>query len=261
VALVALLGATACAGSLDRIIRSRASSDLGCPATEIEVRHTGGGGVRARGCGLTATYVCTQRGTTTCVREGGEVVAIGAGERTDDSVYRALEAARPALTACLPGAGALRVRMTIDISGRVTYATPADEASETTERCVEAAFSDVSIDEPAARPRTVTVRVPAGWREGTELTTEAEPSGDAAAEDALRAAIDAQRDSVLACVGTTTVALGLAYATDGSVVVSLRGALSGGDEERCVRAVLRDVRLDPAPSAAGSLIHAISGGT
>ncbi len=178
-----------------------------------------------------------------------------------------LLAARANLDACLPETGSVSIRLTVSELGRVTFATATGDASRETRECVMAAFRGVVVDERASVPRTVSVslsraRVDAALAEADDAagpeTGAPVPDADADAEAALRARIDARRGPILACVGQTSVALGVSFAVDGSVQVALRGALAGTDEERCVRAALGTLWMDPAPIGAGALIHAVS---
>lgn len=85
---------------------------------------------------------------------------------------------------------------------------------------------------------------------------DAEPADAAASEeveDHIRAGLEARREDVLACVGRERVAVRVGYAPDGSVDVSLQGALHDTPEERCVQDTLEGVRV--AAGAAGTVVH------
>jgi hypothetical protein len=88
---------------------------------------------------------------------------------------------------------------------------------------------------------------------------EEEPIADGAAPEAeaqIRAGLDARKDDVLACAGAERVAVRAAYAPDGSVEITLQGALRGSAEERCVQEALDGVRV-PASDRAGVVVHLV----
>ncbi len=94
----------------------------------------------------------------------------------------------------------------------------------------------------------------------SELATagreEEEPASAGASEQIeahIRAGLEARRDDVLACVGRDRVAVRVGYAPDGSVDVSLQGALHETPEERCVQDTLEGVRV--AGGASGTVVH------
>jgi hypothetical protein len=269
VAVGSIAVVTGCA-TLTGGARLRAAADFSCPASEVTATAIGAGGVRASGCGQVATYVCIEdrAGRVTCERES-EIASL-APPRSDESVMRALAIARPALDACLPP-GETRIRFTLDPSGAVTHAWPSDPAGRTASACVTGAFHGVRVDERAAEARTATVRLSPRRGATTVIAgaedpqIEAGPSTSPAsatdardAEGSLRAALSRRRSAILACVGTDSVALSIAYTALGDLSIGLRGALAGSDEEECVRAALSDVRMEPAPGTAGSLIHAVT---
>lgn len=83
-----------------------------------------------------------------------------------------------------------------------------------------------------------------------------EPASAEASEEVearIRAGLEARRDDVLACVGRDRVAVRVGYAPDGSVDISLQGALHETPEERCVQDTLEGVRV--AGGAAGTVVH------
>lgn len=270
VAIVLVLLLAGCATLADSA-RIRAAADFSCPASEVTVSGIGAGAVRARGCGQTATYVC--RGgwgaPALCVHDDDATRAVGSGPpRSDESMMRALAVARVALDECLPP-GATRIRFTVDETGAVTYAAVADAETGGPTACIESSFRGVRIDEPAAAARTATVRVMPRQPSAATIASAEEgpieaPSSDAPRDEgtghetSLRAAVTMRRAAILACVGVETAALAIAYTAAGDLSISLRGSLAGSDEEECVQAALADVRMDPAPGAAGSLIHAVT---
>ena len=87
-------------------------------------------------------------------------------------------------------------------------------------------------------------------------TTTAAPTGDATAEAAIRAGLDARRVDVYACTQRDPTVVRVAYAPDGSVEIHLAGGLEGSAEEGCVRAALAGVRA-PASEAGGTVLHLI----
>jgi hypothetical protein len=94
----------------------------------------------------------------------------------------------------------------------------------------------------------------------SELATagaeEEEPASAGASEEVeahIRTGLEARRDDVLACVGRDRVAVRVGYAPDGSVDVSLQGALHETPEERCVQDTLEGVRV--AGGASGTVVH------
>jgi hypothetical protein len=75
-------------------------------------------------------------------------------------------------------------------------------------------------------------------------------------EAQIRAGLDARREDVLACTGAERVAIRAGYAPDGSVALSLQGALADTPEERCVQDALDGVRV-AATGGAGVVIHLV----
>lgn len=96
----------------------------------------------------------------------------------------------------------------------------------------------------------------AAWSDDADATTEA--SGPVATpqdtQAALRAAIIAKKDAIVACVGQPPLAISVRYSA-GTVTTSLRRPLAGTPEEQCVQHVLRD--LTAPATATGTLIHVI----
>jgi len=88
---------------------------------------------------------------------------------------------------------------------------------------------------------------------GGEVEAPAEPEASEAIEERIRAGLEARREDVLACVGRDRVAVRVGYAPDGSVDVTLQGALHDTPEERCVQNALDGVRV--ATGAAGTVVH------
>jgi hypothetical protein len=80
-------------------------------------------------------------------------------------------------------------------------------------------------------------------------------SDDPEAEAALRAALDARRDDVLACVGRDRAVVRAAWGAAGDLAIALTGELAGTPEERCVRAALADVRAPAAGRLRGAVLH------
>src|SRR6185295_19475997 len=77
------------------------------------------------------------------------------------------------------------------------------------------------------------------------------------AEDrAVRAAVDAHRAEIMACVERLPIAVEIRFAPGAGAAVSLRGPLAGRPEDACVRAVL-DGRIDVRAARAGTVVHVV----
>lgn len=85
---------------------------------------------------------------------------------------------------------------------------------------------------------------------------DAQAAGGAAGAADLRAALDARRDAILACVERPSVAVRLRWDAQGTVTLSLGGSLAGSAEEECVRVAAGT--LTAGATAPGELLHPVS---
>jgi len=117
----------------------------------------------------------------------------------------------------------------------------------------------IEDDEPAPDTRSVAASEAALYASqhdaGPPLAQVAETS--TAAEDAIRAGLDAHRGDVYACTQHDPTVVRVDYAVDGSLDVHLAGGLAGTPEEGCVRAALEGARA-PAGSS-GTVLHLVHG--
>lgn len=105
---------------------------------------------------------------------------------------------------------------------------------------------------------------PVCLRESDERTVHHEPereepipdTADSGIEAQIRAGLDSRRADVLACAGEDRAAVRVAYAPDGSLDITLQGALRGTPEERCVQDALDGVRVD-ASDRGGVVVHLV----
>lgn len=104
---------------------------------------------------------------------------------------------------------------------------------------------------PSATPTPTPTTTPRG---AEVAETPAAPVPEVPPEVALRTAVDAERDGILACVDADRLALTLVYGS-GQVTVKLRAPYKGKPEEACVQHVLRSLAT-PATTS-GTLIHVV----
>lgn len=119
--------------------------------------------------------------------------------------------------------------------------------SSVTLACTAAALEPVCLPEREAS---------AGGEEEPEQDEPIQDGASSPIEAQIRAGLDARRDDVMACANAERVAVRAAYAPDGSVEITLQGALRGSPEERCVQDALDGVRVD-ASDQAGVVIHLV----
>lgn len=212
------------------------AEELGCPERLVEVEQLGAYRYRGEGCGRTAVVACTAgRLEPECLREGPSTA--GGAWAPDDAPVRA-EGREDAAgddgagdhRAGDEGRGAGDHRVVAEGGGGPDAPGDAPGGSE-------------ASDEPGDTP--------AG--EGAPALPE---TPDPEVEARIRAGLDARRGDILACTGAERVAVRAGYAPDGSVALSLQGALSGTPEERCVQDALDGVRV-PATGGAGVVVHLI----
>lgn len=249
-------------------VRARFAAEMECRQSDVEVRDLTNRAFRATGCGRTAVYVssCDGFGCFGAIIVRNSDVSASAPtpqstspasrqpERSDESVRRLLALAHDPIDACLSDPGPQRVEITVNELGRVSHVRALD-ASREVNACIATALRDVSVEDRARAPRTFTFTAHAPRASAGDEVPVA-PTSDA--DTTLRALLDQHRAPVLACVGTPSVAIAASFTADGAVTVALRGPLAGSQEESCVQAALRTIRLDPAPGAPGSLLHAVT---
>ncbi|MDQ3035677.1 MAG: hypothetical protein M3Y87_24945 [Myxococcota bacterium] len=107
-------------------------------------------------------------------------------------------------------------------------------------------------DQPVSASDPVPATDPAPASE----TASASAFAATSSERALRAALDAHRDDLLACVSRDRVVVRATWTADGALTLALDGDLAGSAEEGCVRAALAELRAEGA-SAPGTLLHLV----
>lgn len=170
-----------------------------------------------------------------------------------------VETSARAVDACFPdGHGVIRVSVSIGGDGAVDYARPLGDMPADDRECVTSAVMDARmgptheasattslLEYPAAGPPTAPP--PAGLDAPAPGTDEA----------GLRHRIDVAGPAVLACVGGDSAAVELTISPAGEVVAGLRGDLSGGPEEGCVRAAIGAISMSPPPGVELVIVHAV----
>jgi hypothetical protein len=201
----------------------------------------------------------------------GEVAPSHVPPWSDDAIRVLLRGVHDHVLACFADDHPpFSVRISLNESGHVTYSRVLDgEPTGAERRCVGELFDRVHVDGRANRPRVVVLHFAHGATD--ETITDAPEGPDAPAEESdappeaaadgsalARALIDAHAAAILACVGEDAVGLSAAWTADGTITVSLRGSRAGTAEEECVRAAVGTLRIEPAPGAPGSVIHAVT---
>jgi hypothetical protein len=73
----------------------------------------------------------------------------------------------------------------------------------------------------------------------------------------IRAMVAARRETILLCNGGAATAVVADWTADGVLTIRLPDARAGTPEDGCVRESAAGARIDPAPGAAGSLLHPV----
>lgn len=236
------LATTACGSAseaLGRAAMQRASTDLTC--TELDYEAIGAGGVVVHGCGRQLTYTCisTARGPIVCTPEGQ-----ARGYVAPPALPADPRGIVPAVASCDLSPGS-EILVVIGVEGdllrfEVVGATPAQQA------CARDAVASLHI--PGGSDATsITVTTP---------SVAAPPPTPSDVEPRVRALIDGARAGIVACMGGPTAVVG-EWAADGSLSVHLPAGRAGSAEDGCVRAAAQGLRVDPAPGASGSVLHAV----
>jgi len=168
----------------------------------------------------------------------------------DDDFERLRRLVDSDVRTCVPGrSDELVVAVTLTTRGHATGASVSSAVTTDERTCIVGAFSGIRLSGRARAPAMAELR----WT----FDVAPAPAESGGAETAARAAIDAQREAIAACLGGAA-ALDVTIAPDGSVTISARGALAGTAEETCARAVLGAVVVSPPPSAATTIVHAVA---
>lgn len=244
----------------------RAASEIGCLERNVDIVRMPGNAYRARGCGRDLIYVCAQGGWgPTCVlqssserqttrRSAAPTTAVPT-EWSNEAVLNLLTRLETSTRACVPDERLpLAVELEIMPDGSVRHrGVQLTTLAPLEAECMSAALRDARATGRAAAPRTAVLRV-APRAAGGERVEQAEDQVGAS----VRRQLDTIAEGILACVDASAVAVAASWTTSGEVTLSLRGDRAGTPEEGCVRAAASRVHLEPPPTTAGALIHAVT---
>lgn len=229
-------------------------------------RTSGSAGVRAPAGGASSTSGSSAAGSAT-----------SASTWSDDVVRALLRDVHDDVLACFSAErDGVHVRVTLTERGTVSYSRVMDTATPAEAACVTARLARVAIDGHVSVRRLVMLRFTRSAAAGEETVEDAPAEGESGEDGSaaasgeeppsgvrdvpaeVRAMLDARRAAILACVESAAIGVAASWTPDGALSVTLRGARVGSPEDACVAAVFDGVRIDPAPSEPGSLIHAVS---
>jgi hypothetical protein len=242
-------GRAAIAATFETAAASRAAIALSCPPDAVSAEYLGGGGVTTRGCGQTQSYTCSttivaRQREASCVPDGPPQ-----GTHVDPGLTDDQRVVFGVVSTC-PGMAGATVSLDIGVEGDVLRCATSQPSVR---ECACESVSHLRFTERSDAAH-VEVLVPAAAPQ--EIVTPPPPTPSAT--DALvRARIDSLHDAILACTGGAATAVVGEWSTDGSLLVHLQGARAGTPEDGCVRAAAAHERLDPPPTASGSVLHPI----
>lgn len=246
-----------------RSVRARASAELGCPEAALAAHSMGAGGYVVSGCGRRQTYTCVtqMRGwgfgahrEVVCAPDGVAQASASASAEPEPSATSHQDAriAVAAIASCPPVEEESTVELTIGPAGTATrietHGIPA-----ATGACYANALQH-ALYPLRQTAEVVRIRIHAHAASGTASSA---PATDPAAEAAARQAIDELRTAILACSSGQPIAVTGEWTTSGALTLHLTGDLAGSAQEGCMRAAASGVVLSPAPTAAGSVLHAV----
>lgn len=226
-AAIALVG---CAGwDAEPRARTLASQALRCDAVELEAR--GESRWRASGCGQWIDVACTTgQNEPLCTR----VRVRGAESRITAGRAEAAAGADP------------EVGLDREAEAAAAGADP-DVRRDRVEAERDSAAAHLGLDREAEPEAGAGADPPElGLHRQAQAEAEQDPAVRRAAEEALRQAIEARRDDVLACAPHDRVVVRVRTDANGAASVALGGDLAGSAEEGCVRAALDDLRAGPS---------------
>lgn len=246
-------------------MRARAEAALGC--SRLSVRGVGGGGYLATGCGHSLSYTCAteRRGwgfgshlEVLCAPDGEPQAAptparppprsgVAETPSVEPLGTRDARVALDALAGCADAFASGSIIITIATSGEVTRVETPDVAIDAA-TCITQALRRAHFD------------IGGDVRHGSVPGQSGPPTAavPSTAGDALaRAYVEAHRDLILACTGTTAAAVIAVWTADGALIIGLPDAQAGTAQDECVRASTSGGVLTPSPGVAGSVLHAV----
>ena len=248
----------------------RAAQDLRCPPADQRVIEIDERTRVVEGCGRSATYVdsCAY-GTapagsrlhlercTWILNSDIETMPQGGG-----AGYAEVEPARLAEAAAVADQVAgcrthatqrMDLELTLDAEGRVTeFRGPIATSDE--EACIGAVLAALRVQSVMPLPGRARATFPPPSVASPTQRSEDGSQGGTGSMDAtanpddvppvdvdtwIRDMLTRQRDAVLACAGTSTLAVSLTLSPPRRLAVALRGDLAGSPEEECIRDVVR----------------------
>jgi hypothetical protein len=230
-------------------VAARAEAELNCP--HVIVDQLGDGGWRAVGCRRSQTYTCATRPESShrevvCMPdEPSTTSSTSAAEALPSALAPAdADVARRALASC---AGALdhgAVVVTIGIGGEVQRVETPGLTTDLATCAVQSLRGATFAPSSSVRRGQVVA--------GSTSTATAPSAGEATA----RAFVEAHRDVILACTGTSAAAVVATWTATGAITLALPDAQAGTAQDGCVRSSAAGT-LSPAPGSAGSVLHAV----
>lgn len=219
----------------------RGSVAMSCPRRVMGSSYSGGGGVVVNGCGQSQSYTCARAHAAAVCSPDGPVTGTYVAPLAEGLVVAGPD--RDQILAVVASCGLAPGEHIV-----VTIGAPGDVLRAATSACAQDALRRHTF---AARPdaEVVEVVVPS--------LTPAPASTAAGPEVLARAIVDSLRDSILLCNGGAPIAVVAEWTADGALTVHLPDAHAGSAEDGCVRATAAGMRIDPAPGAAGTVLHAL----
>lgn len=252
----------------------RASTEWGCPVSELVLEPMGAAAYRVTGCGHRTVFVC-RTGVCLTDRDRAEMRAYGGAESrshydaahtwTDEEVQGLLSGVHARLVGCLPAdVSRARLSVTIAASGDVARSAPTTLPAETNV-CVDRELAHARMPRRVSAGRRVVFEVVRGADlqvieavDAVEPPEATPPPPRALAPDvAARVAVGTRAEAILACVEADALSLQVSWDSEGRLDALLRGAHQGTPEEACVRAIVQALSIAPRPGREGVIVHAL----